>query len=234
MALAMQQTVRIKGEPHAAAAAGTLHVWKVQKGQIVAVGEVLATVRSAENGGYRVRAAVSGVVRALLASPGKKLAPGEVVCYVESQGTPAGRESAPAPHTSNTTNGTGKASQSTTQRQRGTDERLSTLPTVGGQQSPSAAAGSPAPKPRRERVKLRGLYLLPSQERAIKRVVADLALDESAPLSLNDSELVRCAIDDFLSRSPASIRASLEAYKRKEKAAGTGAGWPRPGRGGKK
>jgi pyruvate/2-oxoglutarate dehydrogenase complex dihydrolipoamide acyltransferase (E2) component len=221
--------LKIRGTPHTAAAAGTLHAWKVQKGQVVEAGAILALVRSADNGGYQVRAACSGVIRAILAPVGKKLAPGEVVCYVEAPSSPEAPQTAPAPRRSSYTNGNGKAPHKPTERPRENGIRLSTLPTVGGQQSPTAAA-----KPRRERVKLRGLYLLPTQERAIKRVAAELTLDEAAPLSVNDSELVRCAIDAFLSMAPAAMRATVEAYKAKEKAAGTGAGWPRPGRPGKR
>jgi pyruvate/2-oxoglutarate dehydrogenase complex dihydrolipoamide acyltransferase (E2) component len=222
--------VRMIGEPHTAAAGGTLHAWKVQKGQVVEAGQVLAIVRSATNGHYQVRASCAGAVRAILAPAGKKLAPGDVVCYVEAPSPPEAPLTAPAPRRSSYTNGNGQAPHPPTERPRENGIRLSTLPTVLLQQSPSAASA----KPRRERVKLRGLYLLPSQERAIKRVVADLSLDEAAPLSVNDSELVRCALDAFLSMPPAAIRATVEAYKQKEKAAGVGAGWPRPGKPGKR
>jgi hypothetical protein len=85
-------------------------------------------------------------------------------------------------------------------------------------------------KPTRERTKHRGFYILPSQERAIKRIVADLALDEEKPLVCNDSLLVRAAIDVLLSLPPAALRATVATYKEREAAAQVGSGWPRPGK----
>jgi hypothetical protein len=85
-------------------------------------------------------------------------------------------------------------------------------------------------KPTRERTKHRGFYILPSQERAIKRIVADLALDDDRPLACNDSLLVRAAIDVLLSLPPAALRATVATYKEREAAAQVGSGWPRPGK----
>jgi pyruvate/2-oxoglutarate dehydrogenase complex dihydrolipoamide acyltransferase (E2) component len=85
-------------------------------------------------------------------------------------------------------------------------------------------------KPTRERTKHRGFYILPSQERAIKRLVADLALDDDKPLVCNDSLLVRAAIDVLLSLPPAALRATVATYKEREAAAQVGSGWPRPGK----
>lgn len=209
----LTDTIRIRGTAHHAPTGGRLAIWHVAKGDTVQQGDKLATVLNIHEGHYLIRAACSGVVRALMAPQGERVPAGAIVAYVEApaapqrpQDGPQQPKQAPAP------------SRPPTQR-RGNLELV------------ELELSTPARKPpARERVEHRGLYLLPSQERAIKRLAFTLGDDEQAPLVCNDSELVRCAIDLLLSLPPAAQRATIERYKQQEAAAGVGSGWPRPGR----
>ncbi len=168
---------------------------------------------------------IAGKVRALTVREGATVQAGATLAYVEAHSPPeppTARQTAPTP-------------------------RKHPIPPISANRPQSApvllepvrleveppTAKPPKPKPSRERVKHRGFYILPCQERAIKRLVADLSLDEEKPLPCNDSELVRAAIDLLTTLPAGALRATVEAYKAKEQAAKVGSGWPRPGQAGK-
>jgi pyruvate/2-oxoglutarate dehydrogenase complex dihydrolipoamide acyltransferase (E2) component len=82
----------------------------------------------------------------------------------------------------------------------------------------------------KDKVKLVGVYLLPKQEDRIETDALLWALDREDPLTTNKSEIVRALLDLYEFMEPAKRRALVEAYKQKERSAGVGGGWPRPGR----
>jgi pyruvate/2-oxoglutarate dehydrogenase complex dihydrolipoamide acyltransferase (E2) component len=205
--------------------AATVTSWWVRPGQLVNAGDTLATV-GAGNMRRGIVSPIAGKVRALTVREGATVQAGATLAYVQPEGPPeppTARQTAPTP-------------------------RKHPIPPIGSNRPHSAPQSAPVllepvrlevepPAPskqaKRERVKHRGFYILPSQERAIKRVVADLSLDEEKPLPCNDSELVRAAIDLLTTLPAGALRATVEAYKAKERAAQVGRGWPRPGRAGK-
>jgi pyruvate/2-oxoglutarate dehydrogenase complex dihydrolipoamide acyltransferase (E2) component len=226
MALAMQEMVRIKGEPHAAAAPGTLHAWKVQKGQVVEAGEVLAIVRSATSGHYQLLASCAGIVRAILAPVGKKLTPSEVVCYVEPQDAPESRQASDATPRP-------RQGQNASQRPNGVasdaiTRRPSTQPAVEELSVPSTPAAS-STKPQRGRTTHKTYHLSEEQTRRIKRLSLELRLDDNAP-DCNESELVRAAVEMLLSLPQPALLQWVEENRRREAAGRYGTGFPRPGK----
>jgi pyruvate/2-oxoglutarate dehydrogenase complex dihydrolipoamide acyltransferase (E2) component len=218
------QELKIRGTPHQAEASGTLNAWRVQKGQIVEVGDVLATVRSAKNGGYVVKAACSGVIRAIIAPAGKKLAAGEVVCYIESQSAPAPPQRTPAPRARENTSVTGSASQPSTMPAK----RQSTLPAVEDSSIPATATKIDE-RPKRGRTTHQTYHLSEDQVKRIKRLSLEMKLDEEAP-NCNESELVRAAVEMLLSLPQPALLQWVEENRRREEAGRYGTGFPRPGK----
>jgi pyruvate/2-oxoglutarate dehydrogenase complex dihydrolipoamide acyltransferase (E2) component len=198
--------------------------WWVRPGQMVNAGDTLATV-GAGNMRRGIVSPIAGKVRALTVREGATVQAGATLAYVQPEGPP----------------------EPPTARQTAVTPRKHPIPPIGSTRPQSApvllepvrleveppTAKPPKPKPSRERVKHRGFYILPCQERAIKRLVADLSLDDEKPLPCNDSELVRAAIDLLTTLPAGALRATVEAYKAKEQAAKVGSGWPRPGQAGK-
>jgi pyruvate/2-oxoglutarate dehydrogenase complex dihydrolipoamide acyltransferase (E2) component len=225
MAIAAQE-LKIRGTPHHAEATGTLHLWKVQKGQQVSVGDALAWVRSADNGGHTIRAACSGVIRAIIAPAGKKLTAGEVVCYVEPQDAPESRQASDA---------TPRPGQprNASQRPNGAAHeviarRPSTLPAVEEASVPSTPAAS-STKPKRGRTTHKTYHLSEEQTKRIKRLSLELRLDDNAP-DCNESELVRAAVEMLLSLPQPALLQWVEENRRREAAGRYGTGFPRPGK----
>ncbi len=227
MAIAVEELkVRMIGEPHSTRAPGTLHIWKVQKGQTVEAGDILATVRSADDyRGHVVRAAVSGVVRAILAPVGKKLAPGDVVCYVEAPSAPEAPLTAPAPRRSSYTNGTGKAPHKPTERpQQAITRRPAALPAVEELTLPEKVRAKQEP----ETVKHHTLHLAASQIEALRQYSYRLKLEQGAG-AYSQSEIARAAIQLFLSMPEPARLDLLKVNREREEAGQWGAGFPRPG-----
>ncbi len=228
--------------------------WWVRPGQLVNAGDTLATV-GAGNMRRGIVSPIAGKVRALTVREGATVQAGATLAYVEPEGPPQARQHAPQRASGAqrseppivASNGNGR-------RGHVVEAATAGIPAVGPigptgknlpidspQSDPDAATAEisavepmgskPKPKPAtRERTKHRGFYILPSQEKRLKRIVADLALDDDRPLACNDSLLVRAAIDVLLSLPPAALRATVATYKEREAAAQVGSGWPRPGK----
>ncbi len=196
--------------------------WWVRPGQLVNAGDTLATV-GAGNMRRGIVSPIAGKVRALTVREGATVQAGATLAYVQPEGPP----------------------EPPTARQTAVTPRKHPIPPIGSTRPQSAPVllepvrlevepPAPSKQAKRERVKHRGFYILPSQEKQLKRLVADLSLDEEKPLPCNDSELVRAAIDLLTTLPAGALRATLQAYKTKEQAAKVGSGWPRPGRAGNK
>jgi pyruvate/2-oxoglutarate dehydrogenase complex dihydrolipoamide acyltransferase (E2) component len=223
--------------------------WWVRPGQMVNAGDTLATV-GAGNMRRGIVSPIAGKVRALTVREGATVQAGATLAYVEPEGpqkpitapTPRKHPIPPiGPNRPHTAPQSAAVEVSTACCSASKIAHVATLATLKKEPPRAVAAAvsenhfshlSPGkPKPAmRERTKHRGFYILPSQERAIKRLVADLALDEEKPLVCNDSLLVRAAIDVLLSLPPAALRATVATYKEREAAAQVGSGWPRPGK----
>ncbi len=224
--------------------AATVASWWIRPGQMVNAGDTLATV-AAGNMRRGIVASVAGRVRALMVREGGTVAPGGILAYIEPDAPPQARQSRPERAREPQQ---GKPKQDTTAAPMPV-QRPTAPPTVAsngkGQEGslpsdPKKESGATAPAPmsakhkpkqaKRERTKHRGFYILPSQEKQLKRLVADLSLDEEKPLSCNDSLLVRAAIDLLTTLPAGALRATVEAYKQREALAKVGSGWPRPGK----
>jgi hypothetical protein len=187
-----------------------------------------------------------------LAPKGTLVGEGTVVAWIEPP--PArhkGQERAPLPRDVDDADPSRSVPQEPKRPEPSQDKRPVERPTQssngnGQHPKPAARRGSVAPvveeltieprkvapkaKATRETVKRRGLYVLRSQEKFIKKDVALWALDDDNPLTTNDSEIVRALLDLYQSLPPARRRALVEGYKEKERLAQIGGGWPRPGR----
>jgi pyruvate/2-oxoglutarate dehydrogenase complex dihydrolipoamide acyltransferase (E2) component len=197
--------------------------WWVRPGQLVNAGDTLATV-GAGNMRRGIVSPIAGRVRALTVREGATVQAGATLAYVQPEG-PQKPLTAPTPRKHPI------PPIGPNRPHSGPQSVTVLLEPVRLEVEPPATRKA---KPTRERVKHRGLYILPSQEHTLKRLVAELSLDEEKPLPCNDSELVRAAIDLLTTLPAGALRATLEAYKAKEKAAKVGSGWPRPGQAGKR
>ncbi len=84
-------------------------------------------------------------------------------------------------------------------------------------------------KKNRPKTRHRSYHVTDQQEEAIRELSLQMKLDRSAP-NVNESELVRCAIEMLLELPQPALLAMIEKNREKEKAQRYGTGWPRPGR----
>ncbi len=204
--------------------------WWVRPGQMVNAGDTLATV-GAGNMRRGIVSPIAGKVRALTVREGATVQAGATLAYVEPEG-PQKPITAPTPRKHPIPPIGPNRPHSAPQSAHVPNLRTQKKEPLRA--APVEEKPAPSKQAKRERVKHRGFYILPCQERTLKRLVAELALDEEKPLPCNDSELVRAAIDLLTTLPAGALRATVEAYKAKEQAAKVGSGWPRPGRAGNK
>ncbi len=189
-----------------ASAAGQVVSWSAHVGQQVTTGETLGTFLD-EFGEVEITAPCSGVLGKMVVQ-GARVVEGSPLCYVEpatsrQDGPQADRVDRPASPPQAAPRSRGEARRGVTLPPAPVEELSIEPPII---RRPKKSAGA-------DKVKLRSLYLLPSQERAIKRDVATWALDDEDRLSTNDSEIVRALIDLYQSLPPAKRRVLIEGYK---------------------
>lgn len=203
--------------------------WCCRPGQQVAPWDQLAWVR----GGSWERplfVPLPGRVSALMLRPGAALSPGDVLAYVKleraaetrSERSRTGGRGHPTRAGQKRLSGPLSASESAAPRPLGP-----TAAARGVEQRVEELSLPPAPPRDRtgrgERSRHRGYYVRPSQERALKRLAAELGAARGAPGRVNESELVRCAIDLLLAQSPPHLHALIvheRRLQRRNRAAG--------------
>jgi pyruvate/2-oxoglutarate dehydrogenase complex dihydrolipoamide acyltransferase (E2) component len=218
---------RVQGQPvrlPSGLSVATVERISAAVGDRVVMGQEIATVKAGKM--WRtIGAPVAGHVRSLVVGEGATVPAGGVLAYIEPESPPVARRKAPERARQAQPSGAPNGSHQAPRPVQRPPE-----PPVVASKPVEEEKPTPAKKGQRERTKHRGFYILPSQERALKRLVIDTSLNEEEPIACNDSLVVRAAIDAFLSMAPAAQRATLERYKSKEKKAGVGSGWPRPGK----
>jgi pyruvate/2-oxoglutarate dehydrogenase complex dihydrolipoamide acyltransferase (E2) component len=215
-----------KGAPVSAIVGGAV-AWKVRKGATVQKYDLLAVVDDVE-----ITAAYTGQVSALMVPEGATVAAGAIVAYV----TPQAPAEAP----------TRLEGHNTPQVPAAPPERPQSAPVEAiDDRSPRRRGGHVAPlevvpiveptpaasKPKRKRTKNRTYSIGDHQEAGIARLAKALqleALDNPEVPAVNESELVRAAVEMLLDLPRPALMAILKANREGEKRGKWGRGRPRP------
>jgi pyruvate/2-oxoglutarate dehydrogenase complex dihydrolipoamide acyltransferase (E2) component len=215
-----------KGQPVEAREGGAV-AWRVGKGARVTKYQVLASI-----GDLDITAPAAGHLTALMFPEGATVAAGAIVAYVTPQ-RPVERPQAPESHNTPQAPAApqerpqaepGEAIEDRSPRRRGSHVApLEVVPIV----EPAPAAS----KPRRKRTKNRTYSIGEHQEAGIARLAKALqleALDNPEVPAVNESELVRAAVEMLLDLPRPALMAILKANREGEKRGKWGRGRPRP------
>lgn len=210
---------------------GTLEAWHVTEGEEV---NLLTPLCDTEWNAYTAPAA--GVVR-IVAAVGTVVDSGDILCYVEgaSPTKPKQRIMAnrgePTPLSSPSRRSESKVEVSSKGTRSHQPENNDVEVKVEELTIEPTHIAPPRPNKRKEhkRTKNRTYSVGAHQERALARLAAELKLDDSSP-TVNESELVRVAIEMLLELPRPALLAMIRSNKRHEAKEKFGTGRPRPGK----